>query len=475
VAQITEVSVARSRAERTSTVAGERFLSRGRVAALLGFGLFALTFDLVKVQDDGTIYFDYLRRVFGINTGGVAYQVGSAFWTAPFWLVSQAVAVTGGYGHFQSGQVAVTVAANAAILLTLYFGWRILRELDLPRGPAVLLLTLFGSPLWYYGVLQPSYKHAADTLYATTALWYVLRATRADVKRHEYVAAGLCLALMLATRYANAGFVAALLVSLWVLRLRRSTVWITLATAGFAAAIFLLPFIRHIPYSQPQMPRYGLGSSDGPAVLAQQGQRVVLGMGGVHVYLPTTTVDPSVPFKMLFTLHRGLFLWTPLTAFAVVGFALVVRRDRANRAFLVTVAVSALALLAMHSFWGGAWDGFGSFSNRFLTALFVLFLVGTAEIVRRTRRLGIGVLALCCCFSVWIGLVFFNGFYDTTSRGFVNRHTSLNAVFDAYRSFTGPRVSPYHVPPPYNSLENFGRQTGDLIKDRWQLYWRLVT
>jgi len=59
---------------------------------LLGFSLFALTFDLVKVQDDGTIYFDYLRRVFGVNTGGVAYQVGSAFWMAPFWLVSQAVA-----------------------------------------------------------------------------------------------------------------------------------------------------------------------------------------------------------------------------------------------------------------------------------------------------------------------------------------------------------------------------------------------
>ena len=37
--------------------------------------------------------------------------------------------------------------------------------------------------------------------------------------------------------------------------------------------------------------------------------------------------DPRVPFKMLFTLKRGLFLWTPLTAFAVVGFVLLARRD----------------------------------------------------------------------------------------------------------------------------------------------------
>ena len=40
-----------------------------------------------------------------------------------------------------------------------------LHRRGLPRGPAVLLLALFGTPLWFYGVLQPSYKHAADTLY----------------------------------------------------------------------------------------------------------------------------------------------------------------------------------------------------------------------------------------------------------------------------------------------------------------------
>ena len=43
----------------------------------------------------------------------------------------------------------MNVASNAAVVLTLYLGWRILRELELPRGPAVLLLTLFGTPLFY--------------------------------------------------------------------------------------------------------------------------------------------------------------------------------------------------------------------------------------------------------------------------------------------------------------------------------------
>ena len=64
-------------------------------------------------------------RFFGVSTDGVAYQFGNAFWNAPFWLVSQLVAVRGNFDHFQAGQVAVTIASNCAVLVTLYLGWRI--------------------------------------------------------------------------------------------------------------------------------------------------------------------------------------------------------------------------------------------------------------------------------------------------------------------------------------------------------------
>ena len=64
-------------------------------------------------------------------------------------------------------------------MLVLYLGWRILRELDLPRGPGLLLLVLFGTPLWYYVVVEPGYKHAADTLYFTGAALLLLLAVPA--------------------------------------------------------------------------------------------------------------------------------------------------------------------------------------------------------------------------------------------------------------------------------------------------------
>jgi hypothetical protein len=463
------VPFAGARGESVKTSASERFLTRPRVAGLLVFGLFAVTFDLVKVQDDGVVYFDFIRRVFGVQTGGVAYQFGSSFWNAPFWLASQLVAVRGGLDHFQAGQVAVAVASNGAILLTLYLGWRILRELDLPRGPVVLLLTLFGTPLFFYGVLDPSYKHAADTLYSTAAFWFVLRSLKTNASRLYFIMAGFCMALLLATRYANIGLALGAFGVFAVLGMRRVASWIACATLLFAVLFFALPIIRHIPYASPPPNAYGLGPpSDSPALVATS-QRFALDAGSMHIYLPKTTFSPTAPLKMLFTLHRGIFIWTPLTFFATIGFVLLVRRDRRHRPFLMVLGASALGLLLIHSFWGGAWDGFGSFSNRFLTALFPLFLIGTAEFVRRTRRWGIAVLTLCTCFSLWIGLIYVNGYYNQ------GRQDGIVQVIENFKSVTGPRVSRFHQPPPYDSLENYGLGLGDAISARWRVYWRLVT
>ena len=171
-------------------------------------GLFALTFDKVQIHDNGVLYYYFVRRLFGADIVAQAYQFGSAFWTAPFYLASQLVASRGELDHNHAGQVGTVVASNVATVITLYLGWRILRELDLPRNAAVLMLVLFGTPLYFYAVMEPGLKHAADTLYMTTAFWFLLAPTsgRGDV---YLVIAGACFGLMLATRYANLAIPAA--------------------------------------------------------------------------------------------------------------------------------------------------------------------------------------------------------------------------------------------------------------------------
>jgi len=450
------VALARAR-EREERV-GERFLSWPRAIGIGLFLLFATTFDEGQVHEDGLVYFAFMRKVFGADTPAVAYQFGSAFWNAPFYLVSQLVALRGGFGSYHAGEIATAVASNAAVVATLYFGWRLLRALDLPRGPVVLLLTLFGTPLYYYGAFWVSYKHAADTLYATALLWFVLRSTRADARRRDFVGMGICLALLVATRYANAAFLA-VLVGLPAFGYRRAARWGAAVGAVVATLLFVLPVIRHIPYAAPT------GS------LAVAAERYALGAPSfIHPVSERIHFSASVPLKMLFTLKRGIFLWTPLTAFATIGFVLLVRRLPRERAFLVAAGASAVALLAIHSLWGyyDSWTGGGSFSQRFLTALFPLFLLGTAELIRRFRTFATFVLTLCALFSLFVGFTLFNGYYQGQASD------SLTRVIGNYKSLTGPPVNRYHKPPPYDSVQNLGREIDARIDRRWSVLWRAL-
>ncbi len=438
------ISYVPARVEHVKVAAAERFLTLPRVAGLLAFVLFALTFDDGQVHDDGTIYFDFMRKLFGANIPAAAYQFGSAFWNAPFYLASQLVALRGGFDHVHSGEVAVNLASNVAVLVTLYFGWRILRELDLPRGPIVLLLTLFGTPLFFYGALNPSYKHAADALYATALFWFVLRSSRADAQRRDYVGAGVCLALLLATRYANGALAAGVVGMFFLLKRRRAAAWMLVTTALASAS----------PVRATGDPAYPVRLTPGAVRGSSSGERSSgralptserLAMGSnviINPLLRTNGISPTAPLKMLFTLHRGLFIWTPLTLFATLGFVALLLRDRRNRAFIATLGVSALALLAIHALWGANWDGGGSFSQRFLTALFPFFLVGTAEFVRRFTWRGMALLSICAVWSLWLGLVIYNGYYDASPRDGVAQ------IVGNFKSFGGPRVSRFHTPPP---------------------------
>jgi hypothetical protein len=451
--------LARGRAEPVRAEVREGFLSPARAVALVLFVLFAASFDDGRVQDDGTVYFNFLRRLFGADTSAVAYQFGSSFWNAPFYLASQLTAARGNFDRLHSGEVGVNVASNVAVLVTLYLGWRILRELDLPRGATVLMLTLFGTPLFFYGVLAPSYKHAADTLYATAAMWFVLRSSKADARRRDFVAAGVCMALLLTTRYANIALLLGVLVVFAILRLRRAAAWMLAGAVVTSALLFTLPVLRHLHYATP------------PNIYAAaQQQRVAMSSAPIiDPVLRKTSFSASAPFKLLFTLRRGLFVWTPLTALATVGFVLLARRDRRHRAFLLALGAATAALVAIHSLWGGDWYGGGSFSARFLTALFPFFLLGTAEVVRRAGALGIAALTVCAVWSLWIGLVQSNGYYRSSGRD------SIVRIVENFKSVTGPATTRFHKPPPYDSLQNFGRVTGDRIVDRWRFYWSLVT
>jgi hypothetical protein len=82
--------------------------------------------------------------------------------------------------------------------------------------------------------------------------------------------------------------------------------------------------------------------------------------------------------------------------------------------------------------------------------------------VRRRRALFLALFAGCTIWSVWIGLVLWNGYYQQSGD---------DSLVDIVQNYTGP----HDQPPPYDSLGNFAHELRVRVEDRWELLWRTAT
>ena len=85
-------------------------------------------------------------------------------------------------------------------------------------------------------------------------------------------------------------------------------------------------------------------------------------------------------------------------------------------------------MLLVHIVWGGFWAGGFSFSQRFLTALFPLFVIGIAELLARTRMLVTPLLVVCVA---WIGFLALHHFYG---YDFVSDEDGADRIVELYRT-----------------------------------------
>jgi hypothetical protein len=419
------------------------------VIALALYGLFAITFASFQIKGDALVYFNPLRKLFGERPDfAFAYQFGSDIWNTPFFLVGKAFGSVFGFQprifHVSFEEISITLATQAAFVLTLYLGWRLLRELDMPAGPAVLFLTTFGSPLFYYVVFDPAMKHAVDTLVLTAAALFILRVHTQGLDRQAVILGALA-GWSLNIRYVNFAFFFAVACAL--LLYRRRAALIALGTAVVVGPlIFAIPWLFGISYFVPSY--FPKSSAEGIVRLAAGAHSVVASTSN-----PLNGFDPTTPFKMLFSNHRGLFVWTPLTALAVVGFALALRRpvEHERRRFLWTMLAASAALLAAHSIWG-FWDGAFAFSTRFLTGLFPFFLIGIAELRRRFSWYPYPLLVLCCAWSLFLAFIHIVGYDGINPRDTPSKMTRVYA----------------------NTYSDINEKVWRKGRDRWVYLWALL-
>jgi hypothetical protein len=249
------------------------------------------------------------------------------------------------------------------------------------------------------------------------------------------------MALLISVRYAN---IVLLTGVLFVLLRRRALTqaYVTTSTAVVGATCILaLPLLLGIPYGLPPaetaaggrrpaavQPGLEPGAPPPPAAARLAAASEPVSVGGGVDNLSSFKVDFAAPVKMLFTVKRGLFVWTPLTAFGVLGYLLLLRRDRRHRTFLVGLGLSSVALLLVHILWGGFWAGGFSFSQRFLTALFPLFVIGIAELLARTRMRIAPLLLACVAWTAFLALHHFYGY------NFVSEDDGADRIVELYRT-----------------------------------------
>lgn len=425
-------------APRGQTAAGG-FFDRRMAAAIAVYLLVVLTYVQPRVTNDGLSYLAFMRRLFGEQSDGYAYQFGAEFWNAPAFLVAR---LAGAFGlHDVDGlpleELALTIGSVLAVLLLFPLGWLLLTRLELEHAPLLILLTIFGTPLVYSVLFSPSDAHSTDAFAGTLlALALLALSTAPTVSWKLALAAGALLGWMTTIRYANCVLVVGVGVVIVARRAWRPGL-VAAAAALLAGCLLLgLPAVRGIPY----------GVTANPAYQVEAG-----GIGG------EIQVDPLVPVKMLFTLRRGLFVWTPLTALSVIGIVLLWRRDRKRRLFLTALCAAAVALLVVHVLWGRYWWGGFGFSQRFLTGLFPLYLLGLAELMRRRFVLVTVLATLCVGYTGFLALYHYYGYQG------INEKDGVDRIVELYRS--GEET-------PQEFVRN---KVGEPVVDRWSTYARLVT
>jgi hypothetical protein len=365
-----------------------RWLSRHRDVALLAalWLLYVASFTpLALLGEDDQRPFTFLRALFGETKTKDAYQFGLAFFEAPFYGFAKLLSLAGlkEVGGYTLGPALITLGvALVVVTATVALVMRILSGLRLPAPALAAGAALFGSPLFFYGAIQPGKTHAVDALLFTVLVGLVFLYFREAARPGLLpIAMGAVLGVSVTVRYFTGASGAALVVAfLWYRRWRDGALFV--ATAAATAGV--LAFVPYLTAGN------SLGEAAGPKA------------SGVSPAVHVLRWAPANPLRMLFSVQHGLYFWTPVTLLATVGFVRLLLRQRADRPFLAVAGLMGLAVPAAYVF-SPYWSGAVGFSDRYLTSLYPLFAIGVASLVQWLRRFAVAAVCLAAAWSVWLG------------------------------------------------------------------------
>ncbi|MFN2628970.1 MAG: hypothetical protein ABR569_10090 [Gaiellaceae bacterium] len=346
------------------------------LASALIWVVFILNFNSLAIASgDESVQLRFVERLYGDAPNALGYYFGLGLVEAPFYGIGKLLDHTGLHTLAGKAVETATIALGLGLLTTL--AWPLLatviRGLRLPAAGFAILAAAFGTPFFYYATFVPGKNHAIDGLLFAGVIFLAYRYFRSgQPERWLPYALGALFGLACTVRYFNgAEAVALVLVLVWWRRWRHAA-----EIAATAAAVCLVLFL---------IPRL-LGVS-------------VFSSGNYST--DVVVFAPLNPLRMLFTNHRGYFLWSPVSALAVIGLVLLFRRRPEHRHFLWALTAMSVALMGAYAlvpFWDGTW----AFGQRFFTPLFPVVAIGLAGLIDAVPRTAVAAATVAAAWSLYL-------------------------------------------------------------------------
>lgn len=375
--------------------------------------VFVVNFSALKVSSsDEMVQYTFVRRLYGDASHALGYYFGLGLLEAPFYGIGKLIDHAG--LHTVAGDPVRPAAVALGLGLLSTFAWPLLasvmQDMRLPGAGFAILAAAFGTPFFYYATFVPGKDHAVDALLISAVVYLSYRYCRSDGREQwTTVALGAVFGFAYTVRYFDgaAAVMLVLLLALW--RRWRDAAVVAGVSAVVCGLLFLVPF--------------GLG--------------VHVFSGGNYSPDTVLTFAPLNPLRMLFTNHRGFFVWSPVSVLSVLGLALLFRSRPAHRRFLTAVCAMAVGLMAAYAlvtFWDGTW----TFGQRFFTPLFPIVALGLAGLIDAVPRTAVAAASVAATWSLFLAfnLVIIGGpqYLSNTPGGAtdlalvpVRTHTSVGA------------------------------------------------
>jgi len=440
-------------------IAALRSLSRSERALIV---LFLLTLPLVNpwVRGDGVGYYAYARAMLiehSLNfekdwksanasftmtrfdasgnllrenftsTGHIQnhFTVGPAILWAPFLMVAHAgVLLSDALGaHIPADGFswpyvyAMAIATAIYGFLGLWVSFRLARHYFSESAAFVATLGIwFASSLPVYMYFNPSWSHALSAFVVALSLWYWDH-TREGRSLLQWIVLGLLTGLALDVYYPN---------------------FIIMLLPGVESLAVYAGMTSKLPGSKLRFAAgnvgYGAGVLVGflPTLITRS---IIYGSGTETGYVSVRDWSWLRPhlLSVLFSSDHGVWSWTPILFFSIIGLVALLRRDRQLGIILLCVAAGFTYFIAAYP----TWDGLSSYGNRFFVSLTAIFVIGLAGAIETIE----GVLAAwrgrALVYGTTAALIFWNlafiyqwGMHLVPARGPISWHQMVYNQFE---------------------------------------------